>query len=79
MTTVYQQYGRLKLSLYVNHAKPDEETGRLRGRWCTLRTWWIERSQVDATLVEFIEANPGLSAIRPEFEVVFTINEFHHM
>ena len=72
------QCGQLRIRLYVSHKRPDDY-GRLQGRWCTLRTWWIERSQVDATLVEFVESNPGLRDVRSELDVVFTINEHHRI
>ena len=68
------QYGQLRIRLYVNHKRPDEY-GRLQGRWRTLHTWWIERSQVDATLVEFIGANPGIKDLGADLDVEFTMRE----
>lgn len=50
--------GKLTVRVYVSSHKPDEH-GRMRGNWRTLKTWWIDRSEVEKTLAEFYEANPS--------------------
>lgn len=55
-----ETYGKLIVRVFVNATKPDEH-GRVKGNWRTLRTWWLERDDVDQALAEFYEANPILA------------------
>lgn len=69
--------GKLTVRVYVSSHKPDEH-GRMRGNWRTLKTWWIDRAEVDETITAFIAANPafGSHAHACELEIKFVVEEY---
>ena len=51
--------GRLTIKMFVASHAPDNH-GRTRGSWRTLLSRYLDRDDIDETLMGFMEANPQL-------------------